>query len=408
MGSGPIGAEAIFWMLGGLMLAICVTAMAGALRARPRTGEAPDVAIYRDQMRELDRDSARGTLASDEAEAARVEVARRLLAADRGAAPVAKTGAHPWLGLAAVTVPVVAVTLGTYLAIGAPGYEDLPLQGRIARVEEARASRPGQAAAEAQVPDAPVTADAEIVEMAARLKEVLAGRPDDLRGWQLAVGTQSGLGDLEAAWRSQDRIVALLGDAASGEDFALLGELMVMAAGGYVSPEAETALAEAVRRDPGNGTARYYAGLMFAQQGRPDRAWEIWRALVADSAPDAPWLDPIYARIEAVSEAAGEPTPLSELPAPRGPSEAEVAASEALGPEERVAMIGGMVDGLAARLAQQGGPAEDWARLVTSYGVLGRSEDAESVYAEGRLVFAEDPAALDTLARAAERAGLAP
>lgn len=397
-------------MLGALMLAVCVSAMAGALRARPRGDEAPDLEVYRDQLRELRRDAARGTLAPEEAETARVEVARRLLAADRAATPPARTGARPWLGLglAAIAVPVVGVTIGTYLAIGAPGYEDQPLQARIAAVEEARAARPRQADAEAQVEDVAVEADAEMRELAARLKAVLADRPDDLDGWRLAVRTQAGLADFEAAWRSQDRVVALLGDAATGDNFALLAELMVMAAGGYVSPEAEAALAEAVRRDPGNGTARYYAGLMFAQQGRPDRAWNVWRALVADSTPDAPWLDPIYARIEAVSQAAGDPTPLSELPAPRGPTQEEVAAADAMSPEERVAMIGAMVDGLAARLAEQGGPPEDWARLVSSLAVLGRRDDAARVYAEGRTIFAEDPGALDALYRAAERAGIAP
>ena len=402
-----MSADATFWLLAGLALAVCVAAMAAALRAGARPGDAPDVAVYRDQLRELDRDAARGTLAPEEAEAARAEVARRLIAA-ADAAPAARAPGRPWLGLALVAVPVVAVTFGTYLAIGAPGYADMPLRDRVARIEERRAARPGQVAAEAQAPVPPAPEDPEVARMADELKAVLAGRPDDLRGWRLAVRTQVRLGDLAAAWRSQDRVVALLGEAAAGEDFALLGELMVLAAGGYVSPEAESALAEATRREPGNGTARYYAGLMFAQQGRPDRAWAVWRALLADSAPDAPWLDAVYARIEAVSVAAGEPTPLVELPRPRGPSEADVAASEDLSPEARVAMIGGMVDGLASRLAAQGGPPEDWARLITSLGVLGRTADAASVYAEARSVFAEDPAGLDAVSRAAERAGMTP
>ena len=244
--------------------------------------------------------------------------------------------------------------------------------------------------------------------MAAKLRDVLAERPDDLQGWRLAVRTQSGLNDLEAAWRSQARVVALLGDAAVADDYAMEAELMVMAAGGYVSPEAERALDEAGRRDPGNGIARYYAGLMYAQQGRPDRAWDIWRGLLADSTPDSPWLDAIYGQIEAVSQAAGDPTPLSELPQPRGPSADDVAASGEMSPEDRVQMVRGMVDGLAARLAEQGGPVQDWARLITSYGVLGRSEDAAAVYAEGKTVFASDEDALDTLSRAAEQAGMTP
>ena len=395
----------LFWIIAGLLLTLCVAFVAGRLRT---AGDAarPDIAVYRDQLRELDRDRARGTLDPEEAEAARTEVARRLLAADRAETRAVRGTGNRALGLLLVALPIVGVSLATYLAIGAPGYPDLPLAGRIAQIEAARAARPDQAAAEADVPDRIDDSRPDVTEMAAQLKSVLLERPDDLQGWRLAVRTQSGLNDLKAAWRSQDRVVALLGEAATGDDFATLAELMVLAAEGYVSPQAETALAEAVRRDPGNGTARYYAGLMYAQGGRPDRAFGIWRALVADSAADDPWLPPIYAQIERVSALAGDPTPLDELPQPRGPSADDIAAAEELTPEERIEMIGGMVQGLSERLATEGGPATDWARLITSYGVLGRSDDAALIYGEARTVFAADADALDILSRAAEQAGV--
>ena len=400
------GTDMLFWIAATLLLALCIAVPAAALRARG-VATRPDADIYRDQLRELERDAARGTLPPAEAEAARAEVARRLLAADREAAPVLRGGGNRALGLALIAVPVIGISLATYLLIGAPGYPDLSLSSRIATIEANRAARPSQAAAEAGVPDDIDDGDPEVTRMAARLKDVLADRPDDLRGWRLAVQTQAGLNDLKAAWRSQDRVLALLGEEATGEDFALMAELMVLAAGGYVSPEAERTLAEAVRREPGNGTARYYQGLMFAQGGRPDRAWPIWRRLVADSTPDAPWLDPIYARIEEVSVLAGDPTAVADLPRPSGPSAEDIAGAEGMTPEARMEMIGGMVDGLAARLADQGGPPADWARLITSFGVLGRSDAAAAVYAEAKTVFADDRTALDLLAAAADQAGIA-
>ncbi|WP_299841229.1 c-type cytochrome biogenesis protein CcmI [uncultured Jannaschia sp.] len=397
----------IFWIVAALILAVCITAITAALlRDRPAAPGAPDVEIYRDQLAELERDAARGTLAPEEAEAARAEVARRLLAADRRQAAATGPGAR-WLGIGLVAVPVVAVSLATYLAIGAPGYGDMPLAGRIERIDTARRARPSQETAEVAVPEQIDTSRPEITEMAGQLREVLAGRPDDLRGWELAVTTFSGLGDMRAAWRAQDRVVAIRDDDATGEDFAVLGELMVIAAGGYVSPEAERAFSEAVRRDPENGLARYYAGLMYAQGGRPDLAFRLWQRLVADSAPDDPWLEPIYAQIEEVSVRAGDPTALDELPQPSGPTGADIAASAAMTPEDRVAMIGGMVEGLATRLATEGGSPADWARLITSFGVLGRTDDAAAVYAEAKSVFAESPDALDLLAQAADDAGLA-
>lgn len=397
----------LFWIVAGLVLALCVTFVARALRARA-DGTRPDVAVYRDQLRELERDRARGTLTEEDAEAARTEVARRLLAADGAAAVTTRgTGSTP-LGLALIALPVVGISIATYLLIGAPGYPDLPLQNRIAQIEAGRAERPDQTTAEAGVPDRIDTSRDDVTRMAAQLRDVLVERPDDLRGWRLAVTTQTGLGDLEAAWRSQDRVVAILGEEATGEDFALLAELMILAADGYVSPQAETALAEAVRREPGNGSARYYAGVMYAQGGRPDRAFSIWRALLADSTPDAPWLDPIYAQIERISLLAGDPTPLDQLPQPTGPSEGDIAAAEDLTPAERIEMIGNMVGGLAQRLATEGGPARDWARLITAYGVLGRTDAAFAVYREAATVFAEDPGAMDQLAAAADRAGINP
>jgi cytochrome c-type biogenesis protein CcmH len=398
-----------FWIVAALLTAGCIAAVVAAFRAPPPEEDAPDVAVYRDQLREVERDRARGTLDDTEAEAARAEISRRLLAADRARAGAAKRGGgNAALGMALAAATVVAVTLATYLAIGVPGYGDLPLQARIEAIETNRAARAGQEAAEAEVPDRIDESDPEVVALAQQLRDVLADRPDDLTGWRLAAQTEAGLGNFEAAWRAQDRVVLLLGDAVEAQDFSRLAELMILAAGGYVSPEAERALAETLRRDPTDGIARYYLGSMYAQGGRPDRAWPIWRRLIADSRPDAPWLPLIYDRIEQVSAAAGDPTPIDQLPTPRGPTQEDIDFAAEMTLEERQEMIAGMVQGLAARLASQGGPPEDWARLIVAYGVSGQIQAAANVYQEAKLVFADDPAALDGLARAADQAGLAP
>ncbi|KIT15975.1 c-type cytochrome biogenesis protein CcmI [Jannaschia aquimarina] len=404
--------EWLFWLVAaGLTLGVTLIVVRGLTARETGAPDAPDVDVYKDQLRELDRDVARGTLTNAEAEAARAEVARRLLAADQSAQSIRPaTPGRTALGAVIVALCVAAIGAVTYGCIGAPGYPDMPLAGRVATIEAARAERPGQAVAEAEVPNAPPPADApaETVAMVEQLRDVLQNRPDDLRGWQLAASVEAGMNNLEAAWRAQDRVIAILGDAATAEGFAILAELMIQAAGGYVSPEAERALAEALRRDPTNGLARYYTGLMFAQGGRADRAWPIWRRLYSDSPADAPWLPTIAAQLERISQLAGDPTPLEDIPRATGPSQDQIEAAGDMTPEERMEMIGSMVQGLAERLASQGGPPGDWARLITAYGVLGRSDAAAAVYAEAQLVFQDAPAALDTLARAAERAGLAP
>lgn len=398
----------LFWIVAAALTLACVAIVLAAFRTPPEAST-PDVAVYRDQLRELDRDRARGTLAAEEAETARAEVARRLLAADKAARSAeAGRGGNAVLGAGLAAVLVVAVTAATYLTIGAPGYGDLPLQARIETIEENRARRAAQAVAEAEVPDRIDDGRPDVTRMAEQLRAVLAERPDDLRGWRLAVQTEAGLGDFEAAWRAQERVIAILGEDATAGDHSALAELMILAAGGFVSLEAEAILRETLRLDRTDGTARYYLGSMYAQGGRPDLAWPIWRRLVADSTPDAPWLPVIYERIEAVSRAAGDPTPIDQLPTPRGPTADDVEAAAGMSLEERIDMIEGMIQGLAARLASEGGPPEDWARLIVAYGVTGNLNAAASVYQESKLVFEADRGALDILARAADRAGLAP
>jgi cytochrome c-type biogenesis protein CcmH len=178
-----------------------------------------------------------------------------------------------------------------------------------------------------------------------------------------------------------------------------LAELMILAAGGYVSPEAEAALARGLARDPGSPVGRYYAGLAALQRGRADLAFPIWSRLLAEGPPDAPWVAAIEAEIGEVARLAGRPPP--DVP---GPGAAELEAAEGMDPEARTAMIEGMVDQLSERLATEGGPPEDWAQLIRSLGVLGRREAAAAIAAEARTVFAGDAAALELIATAAGEA----
>jgi cytochrome c-type biogenesis protein CcmH len=111
-------------------------------------------------------------------------------------------------------------------------------------------------------------------------------------------------------------LVAALGDKAGSGDHAQLAGLMVLAAGGFVSPEAELALVKALTLDKREPRARYLTGLLFAQNDRPDLAFRVWQPLLAESNPDAPWVGPIRAGIEEVAALAGL---RYELPPVKGP-----------------------------------------------------------------------------------------
>lgn len=394
-----------FWIAAGAV-SLLVALLILLAFLRPREGGVPaaayDLQVYRDQLKEVDRDLERGILTGAEAERARTEVSRRILEADRAlsraqTAEARRSGMERWV-VAGLLVAVVAGAVGLYMRVGAPGYPDLPIATRIAMVEEARANRPDQETAEAQttmrqgLPEQP-----EREELVAQLRAIMETRPDDPQGMALLAQNEAALGNFRAARIAQERLIATLGDEATGAHYIDLAEMMILAAGGYVSPEAETALARGLELEPRNGTARYYAGLMYAQQGRADLAFPIWRNLLAESRADAPWLEPIRMQIEEVAALAGERVTLADLPQPgppRGPTDADIEAASDMPEEDRAAMIEGMVSGLAQRLAAEGGPPEDWARLITAFGVLGRTEQAQAVYEEALGVFAEDAAAL--------------
>ncbi len=410
----------LFWIVAIALACLVAGLMILALMRREggAASGARDVDVYRDQLSEVDRDLARGVLSPEEAERLRVEVSRRLLDADRAAEARQSARAPKGATLAAAALSLAVVAGGgalLYLQIGAPGYRDMPLSLRLAEADEIRANRPAQLDFEADLPpgmriEVPPL-DQQSRELIERLRTLTADRPDDLQGQMLLAQYEARVGDFSAAWQAQERVIALKGDAATAQDYADLADLMVLAAGGYVSPEAERALTEALRRDVRNGPARYYSGLLLAQTGRPDLAFGLWEQLLRDSTPDAPWVPSIRAQIEDLAAEAGvrfELPPLAEAPVGPGPTREQVEAAAEMTVEERMEMIRGMVAGLSERLASEGGPPEDWARLIGALGVLGETEQAGAIWAEAQAVFADAPEALEMLASAAARAGLTP
>ena len=395
----------LFWIVS---LAFAAAVSAALLRAYFRGGGGAgnaDLQVYRDQLAEVDRDAARGVIDAGEAERVRIEISRRILEADRAGGAAKAHGRGGLLVPALLIGAAVAGAAGLYLHLGAPGYPDLPIEDRIARAEVFKADRPSQVEAEAQttLPPAPEP-DAAYAELIGRLRAAVADNPDDPMGQRLLARNEAGLGNYAAAAEAQRKLIELLGAEATASDYATLADIYVLATAGYVSPEAEAALNAALERDPRNGTARFYTGLMWAQTGRPDLAFGFWQSLLEEGPEDAPWIDPIRAQIGLVARAAGvDYTP----PAATGPDAADIAAASEMSAEDRQAMIRGMVEGLAERLATEGGPAEDWARLISSLTVLGEAERASAMWDDAQRVFADHPEALATIRAAAVQAGLA-
>ena len=396
----------LFWIATGV-ICVVVAGLVFLAARRPADVQTPaaayDLQVYRDQLAELDRDVTRGTLTEEEAGRARTEVSRRILDADRTLQEAQRVEGQSRLGTLVIGVGLVAMVAGSvllYRQIGAPGYPDVPIAGRIAMIEDARDNRPSQELAEEQVAERPApNNDPEREAMVAQLRTVMEQRPEDTEGLTLLAANEAMLGNFRAAHRAQQRLITLLGDDVEGRNYLDLAEMLIFSAGGYVSPEAEQALRIGLQMEPRDGTGRYYAGEMYAQQGRPDLALPIWSDLLEESRPEAPWVPPIRQQIADVAFAAGvelDPALLASS-RPRGPSADDIAAMEGLDPADQQVMIANMVEGLAERLATEGGTPQDWAQLITAYGVLGQTNAAQIVHDDAQTVFEGFPEALATV-----------
>ena len=405
----------LFW----IAIVLLATAMAGLLaiallRGQRHTGpaEAFDLQVYRDQLTEVDRDLARGVISDEDAERLRTEISRRILAADAKTLSTGAAGTQPQTLGVTVAVVITGLLVGgsywLYAQIGAPGYGDLGLANRMEMAELARANRPSQQEAESQLPPTEETEiQPEYAALVQRLRGAVEDRPGDLQGNLLLARSEAAMGNYIAAYVAQQQVLSIKGDAATGKDYADLADMMVLAAGGYVSPEAERVLEAALTREPDNGVSLYYMGLMMAQTGRPDIAFRLWDRLLRQSPADAAWLPPILSQIEEMAFRAG----VSDYQVPTvagipGPSADDVEAAGEMSTEDRQEMIRGMVARLSDRLATEGGTPEEWARLISSLGVLGDEAQAIAIWNNAQEVFADNPAALDVVREGARAAGL--
>jgi cytochrome c-type biogenesis protein CcmH len=397
----------IFWTIVAIMtLAVAGSIALPLLRARDIAASNPDVDLYRAQLAEIDRDLDRNLLDPDEAERSRTEIARRLLAANKMTqAPVAMMRTYPVLAIALVAV-LGGISFVTYGLLGRPGYGDVPLHARLDASEQMRATRPAQAMLELLAPPPPpVDLPQDYVDAIAQLRVLAPTLPDDLEAWQRLAFHEAELRNYAAAARAQERVITLLGDDLRVSDQARLMDLLVVAAGGLVSPEAETLIRAILARDDSHVGARYYLGALYNQTDRPDLAYRFWRDIAENGDPANFHVASARAFIEDAAFRAGVDY---SLPLVRGPSAADIAASQDMSPEDRQQMIGGMVAGLAERLANEGGTAADWARLITAYSVLGDADNARAIWVEAADVFGANAAAMDVLRAAAQAAGLIP
>ncbi len=366
-----------------------------------------DMQVFKDQLKEIDSDEQRGIITEAEAKRVRTEVSRRLLAAAKLEAeetPTPNAPKNATYGLAAIIVLAASIGgLGLYRTWGHPGMPDLPLTENIARQTALQNDRPSQAEAEEFVlaqeeettglPDLNALTRGEDDRLLDQLAEVLKDRPDDLEGHRLLARNMASAGRFIEAHAAEDRVLEILGDAVTPEDYLEHAELMILAAQGYVSPEAIAALNEVMTSIPENPRGRYYAGLALAQYGQPREAYIMWNRLLKEGPEDAPWMPVIRATIDDLGRQAGVVTSTPSAPL-AGPSAQQVQDAANMTDDERSNMIRSMVGQLTERLASEGGSVEEWVRLIGANVVLGEVDAAKKALSDAKAAFAGDAAAL--------------
>ncbi len=230
----------------------------GAIRA------AANVAVLRDQLKELEREKAEGMLAEADFRQAESELQRRLLEESQGDAPAqGATAASSSSGgkgqrntLLALFLAVPLLASGGYALLGTPK---------------------GLDPAEIKPKNQAITPEM-ITAMVARLEERLKANPDDLPGWVMLARSYRVMGrNAEAADAYAKAETVVNEDADLLADYA---ETLVLVNKSGFRGKPSQLLAKALKLDPQNGRALMLAGAAAIDNGRPDLAVNLWEKLL--------------------------------------------------------------------------------------------------------------------------------
>jgi cytochrome c-type biogenesis protein CcmH len=332
----------------------------------PKSREDYDLEVYRDQLRELEEDVARGLLNPAQEAAARLEIDRRVLgvtkSAPKSAAPGTLATATQWWKVAALAGVIIVAAIGLYVWRGQPGAPDQPFAGRPELVR-------------------PQATNRELLDFIAARETALAANPNDVDGWILLSRAYLATGRFDDSANAARRAIAL--GRTDANTYMELTEALINAGGGLVTPPALEAIGEALKADPTHPAARYYDGIAKAQAGRTREAFDIWLALAAETPADAPYLPILRRQLEDAARQLN--IDLNAILPP--PAPAPLAGMTA---EQQMAMITQMVDRLAATMEQNPNDLAGWLRLAQSYRVLERWDDARNAVGKAAALAPDD------------------
>ncbi|MDN3718678.1 c-type cytochrome biogenesis protein CcmI [Roseibium salinum] len=367
--------------------AAALSVLVPLVRARRRPDGAnltADEAVYREQLDAIESELNRGLIDPEAAQAARTEVARRLLAAherheQEPSGRVRGSRLKIVQALALFVLPLAAV--GLYLGLGSPDQPDLPLAARL---------------------DTPAE-EQSVGVLVARVERHLAQNPEDGQGWAVIAPVYLSLGQPEASARAYANAIRILGPRP--EWLTDMGEALTIANQGLVVADARRAFEQAVEMDATAVKPRFFLAIALGQEGRKDEAIAAWNELLEAAEGTEAWAGAARREL-ALLEGTDIEGAQAQSPGPRGPSQEDIAASGDMNAEDRQAMIRDMVSGLAERLASEGGSAAEWNQLMRAYIVLGEKQKAEDALASAQDAYAGKPEDLSLIKDTARQLGL--
>jgi cytochrome c-type biogenesis protein CcmH len=357
------------WFVFALMTAAAIFAVLWPLSKRGTVRGGSEVVVYRDQLDEIERDRAAGLIGEAEADAARIEVSRRLLAAVDDRAPIAEAKPSLWRRRMTALAGLLMLPAGAtalYLALGSPQLPGEPLAVRLKDVHQ----------------------NDSIAKMISQVEAHLEQSPDDVRGWQVIAPIYMRLGRFDSAVAAQRKLIALQGENADHD--ADLGEALTAAANGVVTEDAKAAFQRAAKLDADQVKAQFFLGMAAQQDGNKKEAAAIWSALLTKAPPDAPWAQTVR---EALTQVGAAP-PQTVASAAPGPDAAQIADASQMNEADRTEMIRGMVARLADKLKENADDVQGWQRLLRAYVVLGERDKAVNAASDARNALAGDPGKL--------------
>jgi cytochrome c-type biogenesis protein CcmH len=363
------------WLGFALMTAAAVFAVLWPLRRRRELQSGNELEVYRDQLDEIERDRAAGLIGEAEAQAARVEVSRRLIAAADAAefSRPGPAGSPLWRRRAVAAAALLLVPIGAlvlYLVLGSPRMPGEPLQARLRALHN----------------------DRSITSLVAQVEAHLAQSPNDARGYAVLAPVYLELGRLDDAVNARRRVLALAGETADRQ--ADLGEALAAAAKGIVTAEAKNVFERALTLNASEPKARFYLGVAAVQDGDRAKAASIWQDMLTSAPSDAPWTGVVR---QALAQIGVTPPSVASAPASAGapgPNASDIAAASQMNEQDRNTMVRSMVERLADRLKQNADDVEGWQRLLRAYVVLNERDKAQAAAGEARRAFASDPGKL--------------